>query len=66
MFGRDNGCWVHVAASGVGHLAVQIAKVCGAPVIDTASAAKHDLVRGLSADGGIDYGLHRGDGDLEW
>ncbi|MGW1179405.1 NADP-dependent oxidoreductase [Kitasatospora sp. NPDC002543] len=46
---------VHAAAGGVGHVAVQIAKARGAYVIGTASAAKHDFVRGLGADEVIDY-----------
>ncbi|MFD9820736.1 NADP-dependent oxidoreductase [Streptomyces violascens] len=46
---------IHAAAGGVGHLAVQIAKAHGAYVIGTASAAKHDFVRGLGADEVIDY-----------
>ncbi|MBD0672216.1 NADP-dependent oxidoreductase [Streptomyces sp. CBMA156] len=46
---------VHAAAGGVGHVAVQIAKARGAYVIGTASAAKHDVVRGLGADEVIDY-----------
>lgn len=46
---------IHAAAGGVGHLAVQIAKACGAYVIGTASAPKHDFVRGLGADEMIDY-----------
>jgi NADPH:quinone reductase-like Zn-dependent oxidoreductase len=46
---------VHAAAGGVGHFAVQIAKARGAFVIGTASAAKHDFVRGLGADEVIDY-----------
>lgn len=46
---------VHAAAGGVGHLAVQIAKARGAYVIGTASAAKHELLRGLGADELIDY-----------
>lgn len=46
---------VHRAAGGVGHLAVQIAKARGAHVIGTASAAKHDLLRGLGVDQPIDY-----------
>ncbi|MGW7453054.1 NADP-dependent oxidoreductase [Streptomyces sp. NPDC054787] len=46
---------VHAAAGGVGHLAVQIAKARGAYVIGTASAGKHDLLRGLGADEVIDY-----------
>jgi NADPH:quinone reductase-like Zn-dependent oxidoreductase len=46
---------VHAAAGGVGHFAVQIAKSLGAYVIATASAPKHDFVRGLGADEVIDY-----------
>lgn len=46
---------IHAAAGGVGHLAVQIAKSAGAYVIGTASAAKHEFVRGLGADEVIDY-----------
>lgn len=46
---------IHAAAGGVGHLAVQIAKARGAYVIGTASAPKHDFVRGLGADEVIDY-----------
>jgi NADPH:quinone reductase-like Zn-dependent oxidoreductase len=46
---------IHAAAGGVGHLAVQIAKALGAHVIGTASAAKHDFLRGLGADEVIDY-----------
>ncbi|MGH8879863.1 MAG: NADP-dependent oxidoreductase, partial [Stackebrandtia sp.] len=46
---------VHAAAGGVGHLAVQIAAAHGAHVIGTASAAKHEFVRGLGAAEVIDY-----------
>lgn len=46
---------IHAAAGGVGHVAVQIAKDRGAHVIGTASASKHDFVRGLGADDVIDY-----------
>ncbi|MGM9382682.1 NADP-dependent oxidoreductase [Streptomyces antibioticus] len=46
---------VPAAAGGVGHLAVQIAKARGAYVIGTASAPKHDFVRGLGADEVVDY-----------
>ncbi|RJQ76279.1 NADP-dependent oxidoreductase [Pseudonocardiaceae bacterium YIM PH 21723] len=46
---------IHAAAGGVGHLAVQIAKLKGAHVIGTASAAKHDFLRELGADEVIDY-----------
>jgi len=43
------------AAGGVGHLAVQIAKVRGAHVIALASKGKHEFVRSLGADEVIDY-----------
>jgi NADPH:quinone reductase-like Zn-dependent oxidoreductase len=46
---------IHAAAGGVGHLAVQIAKALGAYVIGTASAAKHEFLRGLGADEVVDY-----------
>jgi NADPH:quinone reductase-like Zn-dependent oxidoreductase len=46
---------VPAAAGGVGHLAVQVAKARGAYVIGTASAPKHDFVRGLGADEVVDY-----------
>jgi NADPH2:quinone reductase len=48
---------VHAAAGGIGHLAVQLAKLHGAgTVIATASsAAKLDFVRGLGADVAVDY-----------
>src|SRR3954447_12670261 len=46
---------IHAAAGGVGHLAVQIAKERGAHVTGTASAPKHDFLRGLGADACVDY-----------
>jgi NADPH:quinone reductase-like Zn-dependent oxidoreductase len=46
---------IHAAAGGVGHVAVQIAKARGAYVIGTASAGKHDFLRGLGVDELIDY-----------
>jgi NADPH:quinone reductase-like Zn-dependent oxidoreductase len=46
---------VHAAAGGVGHVAVQIAKARGAYVIGTASAGKHDFLRGIGVDEPIDY-----------
>ncbi|WP_062992666.1 NADP-dependent oxidoreductase [Nocardia anaemiae] len=46
---------IHGAGGGVGHLAVQIAKARGAFVIGTASAGKHEFLRGLGADKLIDY-----------
>ena len=46
---------VLAAAGGVGHLAVQIARMRGAHVIGTARAAKHAFVSGLGADEVVDY-----------
>ncbi|MFK4144723.1 NADP-dependent oxidoreductase [Streptomyces sp. NPDC004065] len=46
---------IHAAAGGVGHVAVQIAKSRGAYVIGTASAGKHDFLRGIGVDEAIDY-----------
>jgi NADPH:quinone reductase-like Zn-dependent oxidoreductase len=46
---------IHAAAGGVGHLAVQIAKACGAHVLATASPEKLGFVRSLGADEVIDY-----------
>jgi NADPH:quinone reductase-like Zn-dependent oxidoreductase len=46
---------IQAAAGGVGHLAVQLAKAAGGYVIGTASAGKHDFLRGLGADEVIDY-----------
>ncbi|ODU07707.1 MAG: NADPH:quinone reductase [Pseudonocardia sp. SCN 72-86] len=52
---RGQRVLVHAAAGGVGHLAVQIAKARGAHVIGTASAGKHDFLRGLGVDELVDY-----------
>lgn len=46
---------IHAAAGGVGHLAVQFAKLRGTHVIGTARAANHDFLRSLGADELIDY-----------
>jgi NADPH:quinone reductase-like Zn-dependent oxidoreductase len=46
---------VHGAGGGTGIAALQLAKLRGAVVIGTASAAKHDAVRGFGADHVIDY-----------
>jgi NADPH:quinone reductase-like Zn-dependent oxidoreductase len=46
---------IHAAAGGVGHFAVQFAKVKGAYVIGTASAPHEAFLRELGADEVIDY-----------
>lgn len=51
---RGERVLVRGAAGGVGHLAVQIARACGAEVLATARAAVHDLVRGWGAEEVLD------------
>jgi len=46
---------IHAAAGGVGIAATQIAKLTGAEVYGTASATKHDEIRGFGVDHPIDY-----------
>lgn len=46
---------IHGGAGGVGHLAIQMAKLTGAHVIATASSRNHEFVRNLGADEVIDY-----------
>jgi len=46
---------VHSAGGGVGIAALQIAKQCGARVLGTASAGKHDRLKALGVDACIDY-----------
>ena len=46
---------IHAGAGGVGSFAVQLARLAGARVIATASAANLDLVRSLGAEEAIDY-----------
>jgi NADPH:quinone reductase-like Zn-dependent oxidoreductase len=46
---------IHGASGGVGTAATQLARLRGAVVIGTASAAKHAAVRGFGADHVIDY-----------
>ena len=46
---------IHAAAGGVGIAATQIAREVGAEIFGTASASKHDLVRGFGVDHPIDY-----------
>src|ERR687895_387904 len=46
---------IQTAAGGVGIAATQIAKLVGAEVYGTASASKHDAIRGFGVDHPIDY-----------
>jgi NADPH:quinone reductase-like Zn-dependent oxidoreductase len=46
---------IEAAAGGVGHVAAQIAKAAGATVIGTASAARHEFLRGIGVDELVDY-----------
>jgi len=46
---------IHAAAGGVGHFAVQIAKLMGAHVIGTASARNESYLKSLGVDTFIDY-----------
>ncbi|WP_370896446.1 NADP-dependent oxidoreductase [Chryseobacterium gossypii] len=50
---------VHGAAGGIGNLALQIAKACGAYVIGTASAHNADFLKTLGADEVIDYNTQK-------
>ncbi|AZH26783.1 NADPH:quinone reductase [Haloplanus aerogenes] len=51
-----DACLVQGGAGGVGHAAVQIAAHAGATVVATASDGDEAFVRGLGADGVVDYG----------
>lgn len=46
---------IHAAAGGVGHIAVQLARITAADVIGTASAQNHTWVKELGASECIDY-----------
>lgn len=50
---------IHGGSGGVGHFAIQFAKVAGAYVITTVSAPHIDFVRSLGADQVIDYNAQR-------
>lgn len=50
---------IHAAAGGVGHFAVQFAKIAGAYIIGTASARNEAFVRGLGVDEFVDYNTTR-------
>ena len=49
---------IHGGASGIGTMAIQLAKWIGAEVFTTASAGKHDVCTFLGADKCIDYHTH--------
>jgi NADPH:quinone reductase-like Zn-dependent oxidoreductase len=51
----DERVLLHAAAGGVGIAGTQIAKQVGAEVFGTASASKHETVRGFGVDHPIDY-----------
>jgi NADPH:quinone reductase-like Zn-dependent oxidoreductase len=46
---------LHAAAGGVGIAATQVAKHVGAEIFGTASASKHDVIKGFGVDHAIDY-----------
>jgi NADPH:quinone reductase-like Zn-dependent oxidoreductase len=46
---------IHAAAGGVGHIAVQLARIAGAHVVATASERNAEWLEGLGADEVIDY-----------
>ncbi len=46
---------IHAGAGGVGHLAIQLAKLKGATVYTTASKKNHEFVTSLGADEAINY-----------
>ena len=46
---------IHAAAGGVGISAIQIAKWRGAEIFGTASASKHEAIKGQGVDHAIDY-----------
>ena len=52
---------IHAGAGGVGHFAVQFARIAGAHVVTTASAVNTDWLRELGADEVIDYRSERFD-----
>ena len=46
---------IHAGAGGVGSIAIQLAKICGAYVFTTCSSHNHNFVKKLGADRVIDY-----------
>lgn len=56
---RGQRVLVHGAAGGIGNLALQFSKACGAYVIGTASARNADFLKDLGADEVIDYNTQK-------
>jgi NADPH2:quinone reductase len=56
--GEGKTVLIQAAAGGVGHLAVQLAKLAGARVIGTASKKNHGWLKKLGCDELIDYKAH--------
>src|SRR5436305_8191601 len=52
---RGERVLIHSAGGGVGIAATQLAKAAGAEVWGTASAAKHEAIRGFGVDHPVDY-----------
>lgn len=52
---RGQTALIHAGAGGVGHFAVQLARLAGARVLATAGPANLDFVRALGADTVVDY-----------
>jgi len=52
---EGNRVLIHAAAGGVGIAATQIARIAGAEIFGTASAAKHEAIKAQGVDHPIDY-----------
>src|SRR5215213_9955232 len=52
---EGNRVLLHAAAGGVGIAATQVARIVGAEIFGTASAAKHDAIKAQGVDHPIDY-----------
>jgi len=52
---KDDKVLIHAASGGVGHYAIQIAKILGAKAVGTTSTRNIDFVKSIGADEVIDY-----------
>jgi len=52
---EGNRVLIHAAAGGVGIAATQVARIAGAEIFGTASAAKHEAIKAQGVDHPIDY-----------